>query len=104
MSGAPTFDAEKKQKWGKFITPPRPTARRNNKYTELHSSQRRLDKQLPSCHVSPRPIRSLYISHRVLKYIRAKKLTFDLKSIEKMKALTCGGTTTKGLVIGAKMW
>ena len=36
MSGAPTFDTEKKnkQKRGEFITPPRPTGRRSNK-TEL---------------------------------------------------------------------
>ena len=33
MSGAPTFDTEKKrkkQKRGEFITPPRPTGRRSN--------------------------------------------------------------------------
>ena len=29
MSGAPTFDTEKKQKLGEFITPPRPTDRRS---------------------------------------------------------------------------
>ena len=30
MSGTPTFDTEKKQKRGEFITPPRPTGRRGN--------------------------------------------------------------------------
>ena len=35
MSGAPTFDTEKKQKWGEFITPPRPTGKRSNKQLSM---------------------------------------------------------------------
>ena len=31
MSGAPTFDIEKRQKRGEFKTPPRPTGRRSKK-------------------------------------------------------------------------
>ena len=36
MSGAPTFDIEKKpQKRGEFKTPPRPTGRRSNYYGKI---------------------------------------------------------------------